>query len=206
MKILIIDDQLEDLNPLKEILKKQKDIDGNPYEDVIGLTIHKESSDLLKKERFDIVVVDMVGPSNEEAGLEICRQLTHRPLVVIVLTAHASIPNCVKAMRAGAWDYLEKNPDDRRKAYDNLFQSIKEGCEFRREQKDLGTPDPNASWVGENLGKLMEEHGGKYIAVYDQEVIAEATTSSELREKDEVKKLLMQPYIINIPDPNKKEI
>jgi two-component system response regulator FixJ len=67
----------------------------------------------------DCVLVDMRMP--QMTGLELQQELNKRnsPVPVIVITGHGDVPLAVTAMRAGAFDFLEKPFDD-----DVLLDSI----------------------------------------------------------------------------------
>ncbi|MCB1230301.1 MAG: sigma-54-dependent Fis family transcriptional regulator [Verrucomicrobiae bacterium] len=62
----------------------------------------------LKDDDFDLVLLDLrIG---EESGLDVLQEIQkrHRNLPVVLFTAYASIDTAVKAMKMGAFDYLEK--------------------------------------------------------------------------------------------------
>ena len=62
----------------------------------------------------DVIVTDLVMPTMD--GMTLLKRIKedHPYLPVIVLTAQASIPSTVEAMKAGAYDYLEKPIDPAR--------------------------------------------------------------------------------------------
>ena len=66
-------------------------------------------------EHPDLIVVDADGPSAN--GIEVCRQLRHEPHIgphtpiLITATARPSRPERLAALRAGAWDVLDKPLD-----------------------------------------------------------------------------------------------
>jgi DNA-binding NtrC family response regulator len=75
---------------------------------VEGLASAVEALPLVDARSFDVVITDLQMPGVD--GLEFIRQLSRRrlPTQVIMITAHATIPSAVEAMRLGAFDYLEK--------------------------------------------------------------------------------------------------
>jgi len=83
----------------------------------------KEAIDRLKRERFDVIVTDLMFDRRPE-GLEVLRAARrHAPgTEVILITAHSSVDTCRTALKDGAFDYVEKagigaeeiNPEDLR--------------------------------------------------------------------------------------------
>jgi two-component system response regulator AtoC len=71
----------------------------------------EEAIDKLKKEIFDLVLLDIRLPRMD--GMEVLsRALESDPdLVIIMITAHGSVQSAVDAMRLGAYDYLMKGFD-----------------------------------------------------------------------------------------------
>jgi DNA-binding NtrC family response regulator len=205
MRILVVDDQPEVLKSLGRVLSSAQGIDGEPYQVTLEQS-HEKALDLVRRERFEVVVVDMVTQQRQDEGLDLLRALTAKSPITIVLTAYPSIPNCVAAMRAGVWDYLEKAPHDGSDPYDALLRSIEEGCRQRRDQPDLGRPDPNAQWVHENLESLMEAYPGQVVAILYGEVVEHGPTYGEVLDRLKGKFPLVRPYVFSIPDPTEEVI
>ena len=63
---------------------------------------------LVKNRRFDIVLLDLY--MSEVSGLDVMAGAlsAHSDTLVIVMTGNPSVESSVKALRAGAWDYLPK--------------------------------------------------------------------------------------------------
>jgi len=199
MNVLAIDDQSEALKQIEKAVSAAKGPDGKPY-DVTALTDHAEAIERLADERFDVVITDMVMGSGEAEGMEVLRTLIGKSPITIVLTAYPSIPNCVEAMRAGAWDYLEKVPADGSDAYENLLNSLEAACRKRMEQPETGRPSRDAKWVHEHLGELTRDYGGKVIAVLDQKVVDHDASYGELQKRVKQRFPVAQPTLVSIPD------
>lgn len=202
LRILLVDDQPEVLDVLRRILADEKGIDGEPYRVEVE-SDHRHALERLHGERFEVVVVDMASPARHDEGLDVVRALSARSPVTIVLTAHPSYPNCVESMRAGAWDYLEKNPHDDTDPYDRLLASIRRGCEERLSRPDLGCPDPNARWAHEHFADLVERYPGEVVAILDEAVVDHAPEYAQLAERVEDRQRfpLVRPYLFAVPDP-----
>ncbi len=205
MRVLAIDDQPEALKQIEKAIASDRGPDGRAYE-VVALADHNEALKRLDAERFDVVITDMVMGADEEEGLSVLRKLTDKSPITIVLTAYPSIPNCVASMRAGAWDYLEKVPDDGSDAYRNLLDSLREACRYRMEHPDAGRFDPDAKWVHEHLAELAGDYGGKVVAVLDQEVIDHDEDYAKLVERLKGMSAVARPMIVSIPDPKVEAI
>src|SRR5581483_2609948 len=68
----------------------------------------QEALEILKRARFDIVLVDLY--MAQVPGMELLRVAleTNREALVIVMTGTPSVASSIEALRAGAWDYLPK--------------------------------------------------------------------------------------------------
>jgi DNA-binding NtrC family response regulator len=105
-RILVVDDKENMRNLLRDILSAQHDV---------ALAGDAAAArDQLEAARFEVVLTDVRMPGQD--GFELVRFVKDRwPLTeVIMMTAFASIPSAVEAMRRGAYDYLQKpfDPDD----------------------------------------------------------------------------------------------
>lgn len=72
------------------------------------------------------------------SGIELQEQLTRAGLrlPIIFITGHGNIPMSVKAMKAGAVDFIEK-PFDDQKLVDAINIAIKKNKQFRTEQAEI---------------------------------------------------------------------
>jgi two-component system response regulator AtoC len=100
-RLLVADDETE----IREFLADALEMDGH---DVVAVEDGSRAAALLVRGTFDVVVTDLRMPGQDGMSL-LSRVRAEAPETqVIVLTAHASIESAVQAMRAGAYDYLEK--------------------------------------------------------------------------------------------------
>jgi len=204
IRILVIDDEEKPLKYIVNFLKKAVPPVGEKFE-VEGARDHKAVLKRLRnldpnKKYYHVIVTDMrMGPSDNE-GLDILKELSEKSLITIVLTAIASIPNCVAAMKAGAWDYLEKTPEDMSDAYENLLKSIKAAYEERLNSPQQKWVHPDARWVQENMGVLCKKYPGKVVAVLDQTVVDSDSKYKKLMDRVSRKFQTAYPMIVSIPD------
>jgi DNA-binding NtrC family response regulator len=99
--VLIVDD---DKNLLRVLTKELSD-DGF---DVIGTENGMKASDLLEKNDYDVLLLDLNLPGL--GGMDLLKKIKTLaiPLEVIILTGHATVSTAVEAMKLGAYDYLTK--------------------------------------------------------------------------------------------------
>jgi DNA-binding NtrC family response regulator len=170
MKVLLIDDEPSMVREVVYALQAATGSDGKAYE-VTALGSHIDALNLLRKERFDVVVTDMVMGPTEREGFDVVKSLTRMSPVTIVMTAWPKFPGCVEAMRFGAWDYLEKQPADGSSFFDNLLESISAACKHRTWRCEGGRVHPDMAWCEDNYEKLARLHAGKYVAVLDRMIV-----------------------------------
>ncbi len=103
-KILIIEDEETLRESLKRVLLKEG------Y-DVYAVESTEVALPLLAEKSCDLVITDVIlpGASGMEC-LNTCRQ-KNPDLIVIVMTAYATIESAVAAIRAGAYEYIIKPID-----------------------------------------------------------------------------------------------
>jgi DNA-binding NtrC family response regulator len=100
-RILVVDDEALIRDFLREALTRRS-YHAELAED------GKQAKEILKDERFDMVVTDLKMPG--VSGLDLLRFIkAHHPETqVIMMTAYGTIENAVEAMRLGAFDYITK--------------------------------------------------------------------------------------------------
>lgn len=113
LSILVVDDDPVIRRLLEQRLKKQR------YEVSVAEDGYK-AEELLRKQRFDIVLTDLMMPGGI-GGLEVLEiaKDIDQSIEVVLITAHSSIDTAVAAMKKGAVDYLEKPIN-----FDELFLRI----------------------------------------------------------------------------------
>ena len=101
VKVLIVDDEAIVRDALSDWLK---DIG---YQIFTAENGHK-ALEVIEEEKPSIVIADLVMPSMD--GIELMKRAKARQpnIEVIIITAYASIPTAITAMKEGAYDYIEK--------------------------------------------------------------------------------------------------
>lgn len=103
MRILIIEDE----EKLARSLKRGLESDGYTVDYVMDGEAGQRRLELYSKD-YDLVVLDLMMPKRN--GFEVCRNIRSRNIMIpiLVLTARESTDDKVKALDAGADDYLVK--------------------------------------------------------------------------------------------------
>jgi len=116
------------------------------------------------KQFYDVLIVDMKMDDSEDKGLKILKLSLSS--IKIILTALSSIENCISSLKAGAFDYIDKN-SIQYDPYEKLKKTIREGLEERLKEPE----NSFLKWQKRNLSQLVKKYGGKYIAVIDEIVV-----------------------------------
>ncbi len=127
-RILVIDDDPQ----LRSLLERLVGSLGHEAESAATL---REGLAIAKSEDVDLVLLDVVLPDGD--GLEALprfQQIGSFP-EVIILTGKGSAEAAEKAIRAGAWDYLEKPP-----TRDTVTLSLTRALQYRAEKR-RGSPE-----------------------------------------------------------------
>ncbi len=133
-RILIIDDEIEICESLKMILEYENysvDYTTNPDEGIKKL----------ENMPFDVLLLDIQMPG--KSGFEILKWITENNLLisVIIISAHGSVENAIKATKMGAFDFIEK-PIDRDKLLISIRNALKTSSLIKENEqlkKDLQT-------------------------------------------------------------------
>ena len=101
-RVLIIDDEIDFLETVVNRLRRRK-----LHAD--GAASGEEGLELLEKDPYDIVLLDVKMPGGMD-GIEALKRIKQtRPEVqVILLTGHASLETSIEGIKHGAFDYLLK--------------------------------------------------------------------------------------------------
>lgn len=118
--VYVVDDDAAVRNSLRELLTSA----SLPVETYAS---GKEFLDAFRPDRPGCLVLDV--RLKEGSGLDVQDELLRRDaaLPIIVLTGHGDVPNSVRAMKAGAFDFLQKPP-----AADLLLERINAAIECDR--------------------------------------------------------------------------
>ncbi len=100
-RILIIDDEIGIRETLAGILEDEG------YE-AVAVETAKQAEAIIRRESFDLAILDIWLPDGD--GLELLERLRagHFDRPIVMISGHANIDAAVKAIRLGAYDFLEK--------------------------------------------------------------------------------------------------
>lgn len=123
-KVLIVDDEPRMCDSLKVLLSSQG------YETQTGHS-GKEAMECLSKDRFDLVLLDIVMPDMTGHQLMDYINSQDQETVVILMTGHASVDSAVESLRKGAYDYLRKPFD-----FEQLLKRVGNAIDQSRLKKE----------------------------------------------------------------------
>ncbi|HEX5750830.1 MAG TPA: sigma-54 dependent transcriptional regulator [Archangium sp.] len=136
-RVLVVDDK-------ENILKLFARLLGDTYE-VTCAEDGARALALVEAQEFDVVVSDVRMPGAD--GFEVLRTVKSRypDTEVVMMTGYATVPDAVEAMRAGAFDYLQKPflPD----APVELVARAMERRRLRLQAESLGPKSPSSDFA-----------------------------------------------------------
>ena len=104
-RVLIVDDN-EDISELISLILRKEDIDSKVVNNPI------EVIDIIEKEKFDLIVLDIMMP--EMSGVELCSKIRDKVSIpIIFLTAKNDIVDKMLGYEIGGDDYITKPFDNR---------------------------------------------------------------------------------------------
>ena len=127
-RVLVIDDEAAIRDSLRMILE---------YEDYqfVGAASGQEALDVVKRERPDIVLLDIKMPGMD--GMEVLRKLRalDEGLPVVMISGHGNTATAVEAIRLGAIDFLDKPLSSERVIV--TLRNVLRQSELSTENRDL---------------------------------------------------------------------
>ncbi len=172
-RIMIIDDEIEICNILKEFLE------GLGY-DVVATQSPIEGLRMISQDVVDVLILDLNMP--EMSGLEVLKKvkLLHPDISVIVLTGFPSIDTAVKSMKMGAYDYLIKPIDFQRLevVLDKVFEQMLMKRRLDVLEKKVKGEYLFEGMVGQSISMLNVFHMIKQIAPYSTNVLITGETGT----------------------------
>jgi len=143
-RILIVDDELPVLQAVRGVIEQMghQAREANDGAQAIAA---------LESESFDLVVTDLRMPNQD--GFAVVRRARELPAhtPAVVLTASASIADCVEAMQAGAFNFLVKplDRDELRKVVSSALLAARPQS-HSADEPQAGAGQPQAALIGES--------------------------------------------------------
>lgn len=103
-KIILVDDDPE----VRDAYRQTLELDGF---DVSAVASARAGLDLLSPDLSAVIVSDVRMPTMDGFALLEAVGAVDRDIPVILVTGHGDVPMAIKAVRAGAWDFIEKPAD-----------------------------------------------------------------------------------------------
>ncbi len=154
MSILVVDDERNITELLKDILEDEG------YDVDVAYSL-KEAKEKIKNNIFDIALIDVWLPDGEGLNLIPFIKKQTPKTKIIMISGHANIPVAVKALKEGAYDFLEKpiSIDSLLSTVERAYRELKKDIEYKflkeKEFKDIeiiGESEPI-----QNLKKQIEK-------------------------------------------------
>lgn len=157
-KILVVDDDIDVLNTARMYLKQQftlVQIENDP----------EHIPDHLEREAFDVVLLDMnfkKGDNEGEEGLKwLNRILTIDPnAIVILITAYGEFDLAVKAVKAGATDFLPKPWKN-----EKLFGTIQSALQLRQSKLEVDRLKSTQKTLSSEIDQKFENFIGESLPI-----------------------------------------
>ncbi len=159
-KILIVDDNKSVLTALEMLLQTE-------YKDVFLLSNPNNLISAIKQNQIDIVLLDMnfkAGINSGNEGIYWLNEIRKldETISVIMITAYGDVELAVKAVKAGAFDFILKPWDNRK-----LLSTVHAASEMRKSRK-------------ENLNLRNKAKGLKNIIAPEQNIIGKSKPMTKL--------------------------
>jgi two-component system, cell cycle sensor histidine kinase and response regulator CckA len=168
IKILLVEDNPGDVLLLQETLSEITFVELN----LVNVERIKQALKLLQTENFDVILLDLVLPDSN--GLDTFIQIHEQaPLIpIVVLTGMADENLAIRAMQAGAQDYLVKGQVS---GGDLLLRSIRYAIERKRIEASLQQREQELRTLTENAPDIIARFDQNLRHLYVNSAVEEAT-------------------------------
>ena len=154
-KILIVEDE----DAIRRVLKKVLSEENSKYK-LDEAANGEEAISLIKSQHYDLILCDIKMPKKD--GIDVLEFVIgyDSTIPIIMISGHGDLKTAVKAMRLGAFDYIEKPPD-----LNNLLTSVRSALKNTSSKKSKINPKKTISKyeiIGDskeivNVKKLIEK-------------------------------------------------
>ena len=154
-KILIVEDE----DAIRRVLKKVLSEENSKYK-LDEAANGEEAISLIKSQHYDLILCDIKMPKKD--GIDVLEFVIgyDSTIPIIMISGHGDLKTAVKAMRLGAFDYIEKPPD-----LNNLLTSVRSALKNTFSKKSKINPKKTTSKyeiIGDskeivNVKKLIEK-------------------------------------------------
>ena len=154
-KILIVEDE----DVIRRVLKKVLSEENSKYK-LDEAANGEEAISLIKSQHYDLILCDIKMPKKD--GIDVLEFVIgyDSTIPIIMISGHGDLKTAVKAMRLGAFDYIEKPPD-----LNNLLTSVRSALKNTSSKKSKINPKKTISKyeiIGDskeivNVKKLIEK-------------------------------------------------
>ena len=134
-KILIVEDE----DAIRRVLKKVLSEENSKYK-LDEAANGEEAISLIKSQHYDLILCDIKMPKKD--GIDVLEFVIgyDSKIPIIMISGHGDLKTAVKAMRLGAFDYIEKPPD-----LNNLLTSVRSALKNTSSKKSKINPKKTTS-------------------------------------------------------------
>jgi CheY-like chemotaxis protein len=170
-RVLVVEDDQEQAKALSDAFHRYIGGDMPSEEIAPWVTSPEEASKRLLNERFSAVLLDMAFAKCRDEGLRVLRFLKLAGLAspgtpVIVLTAIHDIGTCVRAMQAGAADYIMKGGTEMRDVDEPTIDAALRACTNAVARATGTAQEVTDEWLRLNREELLTKFNGNLLAVF----------------------------------------
>ena len=191
-QILIIEDDVDIADDIKNKFENDNEFE---FQIMIKLNF-QEAEQYLRTldKRLDVVIIDLELDEDKKfkgfEGFEVLENLaTYLPKIKIVFTYHNQIHYCVRAIKAGADDYILKRGPE---SYTLLLNTVKGYLRKRKEDEH----EPDSRYLDQIIEEYKgEKYRGHYLAFIEGKVVGydkdKEVLISRIQKEHDIKPFIM---------------